>query len=392
MYGRLPLYHICNILFIIFNVACAVSGSMNQLIVFRFLAGSTGSAPLALGGGTIADLFPRDQRATAMAIWVLGPTCGPVIGPIAGGFISEFLGWRWNFWIVAITVSNPTASIYGMPIANKLGTKSGAIAIAGFFLLKETYAPRILSLKAARLRKETGNEALRSKFDGGLSTKDLFLLSIVRPSKMLVLSPIVFLMSLYVAIVYAYLYILFTTVTFVFESQYGFKKDLVGLSFIGLGAGQFLGQFAYTWYANKTYRQHVEAGDFRPEHRLESMIPGSFMIPIGLFWYGWSVQANVHWICPIMAMSVFGGGLLVIFVSFLSEHILLYTRGDSNSFHSRCRQTRTSSMYSQYTPPPPWQPTPSCVPLQLLSCPWPDRSCMLRWVMVGGIPFLGLFL
>ncbi|KAF2429754.1 MFS general substrate transporter [Tothia fuscella] len=294
MYGRLPLYHSCNILFFVFNIACAVSGNISQLIVFRFLAGSTGSAPLALGGGTIADLFPRDQRATAMAIWVLGPTLGPVIGPIAGGFISESLGWRWNFWIVAMT--------------------SGVFSILGIFLLKETYAPTLLKQKASRLRKSTGNPLLHSKLDTGLSTRDLFILSIVRPSKMLTLSPIVFLMSLYVALVYAYLYILFTTVSFVFERQYHFQKNLVGLSFVGLGMGQFLGQFGYTWYANRSYKKHVERGDFRPEHRLESMIPGAFLVPVGLFWYGWSVQADVHWICPMFAMGVFGAGLLVIFM------------------------------------------------------------------------------
>jgi MFS family permease len=78
MYGRLPLYHSCNILFIIFNIGCAVSKSLNMLVVFRFFAGCVGSAPLTLGGGTIADLMTAAQRAKAMSAWVLGPTIGPV--------------------------------------------------------------------------------------------------------------------------------------------------------------------------------------------------------------------------------------------------------------------------------------------------------------------------
>lgn len=68
MYGRLPLYHICTIMFVVFNIACAVAGSLTQLIVFRFLAGTFGAAPLALGGGTIADLIEADQRAKAVRI------------------------------------------------------------------------------------------------------------------------------------------------------------------------------------------------------------------------------------------------------------------------------------------------------------------------------------
>jgi hypothetical protein len=188
--------------------------------------------------------------------------------------------------------------------------------VAGLFLLKETYAPKILERRAAKLRKSTGNPNFRSKLDSGLTPRDLFLYSIVRPTKMLVFSPIVLSLSTYVAIVYAYLYVMFTTLTEVFESQYHFKKDLVGLSYLGLGVGSFGGQFIYTWFANRSYRKHTEAGDFVPEHRLESMVPGSFMIPIALFWYGWSVEANVHWMCPIVALGVFGFGLLLIFVSF----------------------------------------------------------------------------
>ena len=49
MYGRLPLYHSCNVMFVVFNIACAVSTNLNMLIVFRFLAGTFGAAPLTLG-------------------------------------------------------------------------------------------------------------------------------------------------------------------------------------------------------------------------------------------------------------------------------------------------------------------------------------------------------
>jgi hypothetical protein len=72
MYGRLPLYHTSGILFGIFTVACALARSLDELIVFRFFAGCFGAAPLALGGGTIADVAHADKRATAMAIWTLG--------------------------------------------------------------------------------------------------------------------------------------------------------------------------------------------------------------------------------------------------------------------------------------------------------------------------------
>ena len=80
MWGRNPLYHGCNVLFIIFNIACAVSSNLNMLIGFRFLAGCAGSSPLALGGGTIADVTNREQRGTAMAAWIMGPCVLPSTG------------------------------------------------------------------------------------------------------------------------------------------------------------------------------------------------------------------------------------------------------------------------------------------------------------------------
>jgi len=74
MYGRLSLYHSCSFFFIMFTIAAALATNMAQFVVFRFLMGCFGGAPMVLGGGTIADLIPREQRGTAMAIWMMGPS------------------------------------------------------------------------------------------------------------------------------------------------------------------------------------------------------------------------------------------------------------------------------------------------------------------------------
>jgi multidrug resistance protein len=104
IYGRLPIYHITNVIFIAFTVACAVSKNFAMLVPFRFLAGVAGSAPLANGGGTISDLIKQEKRGAAMALFGIGPLLGPVIGPVAGGYLTEAAGWRWVFWLIAIAV------------------------------------------------------------------------------------------------------------------------------------------------------------------------------------------------------------------------------------------------------------------------------------------------
>jgi hypothetical protein len=186
-----------------------------------------------------------------------------------------------------------------------------------FIFMKETYAPYLLDRKARRLRKETGNPRIRSKLDAGLTPKDFFWFSIVRPTKMLLFSPIVSSLSVYVAITYAYLYLFFTTISEVFRDRYHFRSDLVGLGFLGLGLGQFLGQFLYSWLATRSYNKHQNAGGFIPEHRLHYMIPGAMVVPAGLFWYGWAVQTKSQWMNPEFAMAIFSLGILFIWVCFL---------------------------------------------------------------------------
>lgn len=170
VYGRVVVYHAGNLGFIIFNIACAVSTNMNMLIGFRFLAGLIGSAPMTVGGGTVADIMPHEQRGLAIMVWNLPVVAGPVIGPVIGGFLTQVAGWRWPFWLVVIS--------------------SGATAVVGVVVLRETNPAVLLKWKTKKLRKETGKPNLRSKLDLGLPKKEMFIRAIVRPSKLLFLSPI----------------------------------------------------------------------------------------------------------------------------------------------------------------------------------------------------------
>jgi MFS family permease len=197
-------------------------------------------------------------------------------------------------------------------------------------VMSETSGIVILERKAKRLRAETGNDKLVSKLDSGLTATELFKFSIVRPVKMLFRSSICAAISLYIAVTYAYLYILFTTFTAVFSTQYGWHGGVVGLSFLGyvpargilaivanknsLGVGSLIGQFVCTYFGNKIVSKHIERGDFEPEHRLYIMSIGGFLIPIGLFVYGWSVQAQTHYMAPLVATSLIGLGLLMTFM------------------------------------------------------------------------------
>lgn len=179
--------------------------------------------------------------------------------------------------------------------------------------MRETYAPRILELRAARLRKTTGNSSIRSSMHSGLAPKALFIRAIVRPSKMLIFSPIVLLLSVYTGIAYGYLYLLFTTFTPIFEDQYHFSNGIAGLAYIGLGVGAVLAVITLGIVSDRLMKASA-SGQRKPERRLVPMVVSTSFIPIGLFWFGWSAKAEAHWIVPIIGSSFVTLGFVGTFV------------------------------------------------------------------------------
>ena len=309
MYGRVHIYNFCNVIFTIFTVACALATNMNMLIAFRFLAGCFGVAPITNGGGTIADLMPPENRGAAMSIWAIGPLLGPIIGPVAGGFLSDAEGWRWIFWLLTIA--------------------SGFATIINFLVARETYAPVLLEQKAKRLRKETGNPNLVSKLDLGISTKELWKRSLLRPAKLLFLSPICAFMSIYLAVVYGIMYLLFTTFTFVFQENYGFSESIVGLVFIGLGIGMLAGLAVLGSQSDRIMqvlaKKHND-GKVKPEYRLPLLVYSGPFIPIGLFIYGWTAQYEIQWAVPLLGTLFVGIGMIGAFMCINTYLIDAYSR------------------------------------------------------------------
>jgi multidrug resistance protein len=289
MYGRLIVYHICNVCFIGCTIGCALAPTLNALIGLRFVAGLFGSCPLTIGGGSIADMITQEKRASAMAGFSIGPLIGPIIGPVVGGVIQSKLGWRWVFWVLTIV--------------------SGVVTVAMAAFGRETFAPVLLQRKTLAIRKETGDERWRSKLDSGLPHKELLKRSLLRPLKMLLFSPICTIFALYLVMVYGYLYLLFTSISYVFQQQYGFGTTTVGLVYLGLGVGSFIGLAAYTVDSNKTVKaQAGSQGVAKPEVRLRLLPLGAFIMPCGFFIYGWTAQYKTHWIAPIIGLGVIGVG------------------------------------------------------------------------------------
>ncbi|KAL5336481.1 major facilitator superfamily domain-containing protein [Aspergillus crustosus] len=296
VYGRKPVSVGCLILFSILIIPCALAKSIEGLIVVRFVAALFGSVMISTAPGMVSDLVTDEQRALAISVWSIGPLNGPVLGPIIGGFVTEYLGWRWMNWIALML--------------------SGVAVVFACFM-KETYGPVILQRRAARMRKETDDDRWWSRYDQKVSLWELLKVNLSRPFVMAVVEPICIFWNLYIAIVYGILYLCFTAYPIVFRDIRGWSLGLSGLAFCGIGVGCLI-IIACEPLIRRMINSHKidpETGRIPPEAMVSIVCIAAVLIPTGELWFAWTcAPASIPWIVPILAGVLFGCGNSGVFI------------------------------------------------------------------------------
>jgi hypothetical protein len=197
--------------------------------------------------------------------------------------------------------------------------------ILGFAIVPETYAPVLLSARAKTLSRVTGM-VYRSHFElqgASLPFTEKMKVALTRPWRFLFGEPIVFLLSLYLSIVYAILYLLFAAFPVVYQQKRGWSQGVGGLAFAGVAVGVFAAVLA-NFYINNLYQRLKHP---TPESRLPPAMIGGVAVTVGLFWFAWTNGPSVHWLVSISASGVFGFGMVLIFVaisSYLVDAYLMY--------------------------------------------------------------------
>ncbi|CAO2650497.1 Nn.00g017890.m01.CDS01 [Neocucurbitaria sp. VM-36] len=297
MYGRSIVYQASSILFATLSVGCALSTNTGMFIAFRLLSGCVGVTPLALGASSVGDVMADEQMGKPMAVWGLASLLAPVLAPIAGGYLSEAAGWRWIFWVILMAM--------------------GVLIVASPFLLRESYAPVILERKAARLRGELNAPHLQSRLRPHMPASRLKAVQAIflRPLAMFVSSPIVSILSVYVACVYGYQYLMFSTLASIYQTQYNVSVGKSGLIYLGTGIGTILAvSLIGTTLDKLASRDRRRGKETTPEQTLWPQLVGAVLVPAGLFWYGWALEAVTHPVIPLVGLGVFGFGMMAIFM------------------------------------------------------------------------------
>jgi MFS family permease len=311
--GRRWIYITSFPISMLFTMGVGLSKNVETLLILRFLTGTFASPALSIAAGTISDVWARDpvDMSFSVALFCLAPFLGPVIGPVVGGFAAEYKNWQWSAAWVSLMFSGAV-----LPL---------------LLLVPETYKPIIL----ARRAKARGIHVVRPPVTKEF-VKTTLKFILFRPIEMLIVEPIVAIMSIYIAFIFAVLFGFFEAFPIIFRGVYHMDAGVSGLPFIAVGIGLILAVLFYIVMdklvyfpknADGTRGKRDENGNFvwdAPERKLFLGKVGAVCLPISLFWLGWTGKRSVHWIAPTLAGVPFGFGLVLVFLAVVNYFAMAF--------------------------------------------------------------------
>ncbi|KAK4053477.1 hypothetical protein OIV83_001644 [Microbotryomycetes sp. JL201] len=306
--GRTPVYVGGLALFTLFQIPIMLAREEPRYIAlvlcFRFMSAFVGSACLASGGASLADLFGPKSFPIALGAWQLCSVCGAAAGPVIGGFAAQEKGWRWPF--IELTI---------------LG---GISLVVMTLYLPETLESNILLRKAARLRQCTGDTRYQSRAERETTGRFIPLKVAghrIKYAFQLCGEPFVLYANVYSAVTYAVFYLFFASFPLVYEQQvHHFNTGVGQLPYIGFLVTGVLSYIAYVVYQRRHIIPRLEDPSFRQEHRLELGIAAGIFIPVSLLIFGWTARPQVHWFWPIFGAALYTPGIYLV-----SQTLVLYT-------------------------------------------------------------------
>ncbi|KAH7168177.1 major facilitator superfamily domain-containing protein [Fusarium sp. MPI-SDFR-AT-0072] len=260
-YGRRFIYVYITPISLLFIVGAGFAKNLATLIICRFFAGAIGSSPLAIGAGTIMDIWHA----------FLGPT----LGSLVLSWIAEYKDWQWSQWVTLL-----------------LGGSIWILALGA----QETYSHPLIRRRAKAL---------------GFP---LLTVTLTRPLYMLATEPIVSLCSLYTAFNFCVLFTFLTAFPLIFQNVHSFSSGQTGLVFLSIAIGCVAGGVLYIIIDHRVHKRKDDVYS-DPEQRLRGAMYGSILMPAALFWFAWTARPGVHWMASIVAAGLFGCSNLLIFVS-----------------------------------------------------------------------------
>lgn len=348
--GRRPIFFATGILFVVFQLVCAVTPTYAGMMVARFLVGCCSSTFSTMVGGVVSDIYHADERNTAMALFSGAALFGTGLGPIISGVVAHHLNWRWIFYIQVII--------------------DGVLMAFVVLLFKETRGSVLLSKKAKALNKWitlleseghygfmmplaesskaeplTAPQRIRWKVKSDeerTSLARMIGISLYRPFHLLFTESVVFFFSLWISFAWAVLYLTFSAIPTVFTASHNFNVQQNGAVFTAISVAAIISTLisvSQEHIARKYFTGKQRAIFDGPEGRLYFACIQSALLPVGCFWFGWTSFPTNHWILPTLGIGCATMGIFSIYLAVFNYLADTYHRYASSALaaQSFCR-------------------------------------------------------
>ncbi|KAL9620720.1 MAG: hypothetical protein Q9160_004733 [Pyrenula sp. 1 TL-2023] len=306
--GRKPILQASLFLVNVFQLPVALAQNFASIMVGRALGGLS-SAGGSVTLGMIADMWDADKQQYAVAYVVFSSVGGSVLGPVIGGFVEQYLHWRWAIWIQLI---------FG-----------GFVQILHFAFVPETRTTIMMDKIAKRRREKDGqniwgpNEL--ESFSERFSVKEI-LITWIRPFRMFLTEPIVLTLSLLSGFSDALIFMFIQSFALVYK-QWDFDAVQIGLAFIPLLIGYLLAWLAFI----PAIRRNINERKAKPndekaqyESRLWFLLYTAPCLPIGLFGFAWTTLPQTHWIGSMIFAAIVGIANYAIYMATIDYMICAY--------------------------------------------------------------------
>jgi len=301
-------------------------------------------------GGVISDLYHAGERNTPMALFACGALFGSGLGPMISGFITENLYWRWVFWVQVITCAI-TITVVTLTFRETRGSillsRKAAVLNAYYTALEEAGHFGVLldsGKTLQRIRWLVKSDEERESLSKMIS------ISVYRPFHLLVTEPVVFFFSLYVSFAWAVLYLTFSSIPLVFSASHNFTIAQSGAVFAAMSIGPCISAvisiyspsllITYLAQHTKPKNRFLKSLDPScPEARLYFTCIESILLPLGLFWFGFTLSPSIPWIVPSLGIGCATMGIYSIYLATFNYLADTYHRHASSALaaQSFCR-------------------------------------------------------
>ena len=116
--------------FSLMTALCGVAGSFIQIALARVGVGLGEAGVNPATNSILADYYPRGRRSFAMAVVAVGAPLGMMLGSVVGGVVSDSLGWRAAFFILAVPGLVLSLAMWGLLREPRRGLADGLREVA----------------------------------------------------------------------------------------------------------------------------------------------------------------------------------------------------------------------------------------------------------------------